>query len=80
MLLIVGVECLLIDSATFGQTTTETVQVGNNWFQQPQMQQITKGGSVVSPPEWMPWSFIFSGAVVVLYSFTLPVRWGGSGG
>ncbi|MFN3193426.1 MAG: hypothetical protein ACE361_23140 [Aureliella sp.] len=79
MLLIIGVECLLIDSATLGGERTETVQVANNWLQGPQSVEVSKGGKQVSPPDWVPWSFIFSGAVVVLYSMSLPNRWGNSG-
>ncbi|HMP07363.1 MAG TPA: hypothetical protein PJ982_13515 [Lacipirellulaceae bacterium] len=29
---------------------------------------------VVDPPEWAPWSLMAGGAVVVLYSFTIPRR------
>ena len=79
MLLIVGVECLLIDSATLGRRQTETMKVSNNWLQPPQAVQVQASGQTVNPPDWMPWSFIFSGAVVVLYSMTLPARWGKSG-
>jgi hypothetical protein len=28
----------------------------------------------IIPPEWAPWSLMASGAVVVLYSFTIPKR------
>lgn len=37
-----------------------------------------RGGQVIAPardvqpPEWAPWSLLSAGAVVVLYSFTLP--------
>ena len=31
---------------------------------------------VIVPPEWAPWSLLASGAVVVLYSFTIPRRVG----
>jgi hypothetical protein len=29
---------------------------------------------VVNPPEWAPWSLMAGGAVVVIYSFTIPRR------
>jgi hypothetical protein len=29
---------------------------------------------VVMPPDWAPWSLMGGGAVVVLYSFTIPRR------
>lgn len=80
MLLIVGGECLLIESATLGNAKMESVQVSNGWFQQPSTTMVASGGKTFKPPEWMPWSLIFSGAVVLLYSFTLPRRWGKSGG
>lgn len=78
MMVIVGVECLLIDSATFASEGQQTVQVRNGWFQQPQLMQVTTG-KTVKPAEWIPWSLIASGAVVVLYAMTLPKRWGNSG-
>lgn len=31
----------------------------------------------VIPPDWAPWSLLGTGAVVLLYSFTLPQRVGG---
>jgi hypothetical protein len=31
------------------------------------------GGDVV-PPDWAPWSLMSTGAVVMLYSFTLPKK------
>jgi len=34
----------------------------------------TKPPVVVKPPEWCPWTFLSTGAVVVLYSFTIPRR------
>jgi hypothetical protein len=30
---------------------------------------------VVAPPDWVSWSLMATGAVVCLYSFTLPRRW-----
>ena len=30
----------------------------------------------IVPPDWAPWSLIGAGAVVVLYSFTIPRRVG----
>lgn len=28
----------------------------------------------IKPPEWAPWSLLSAGAVIVLYSFTIPRR------
>ena len=32
---------------------------------------------VIVPPDWVSWSLLATGAVVCLYSFTLPRRWNG---
>lgn len=80
MLIIVGIECLLIDSATLKSDGPEPVQMTNNsWFQQPAPMQM-QATRVVKPPEWIPWSLVASGAVVVLYALTLPARWGAKSG
>ena len=34
---------------------------------------LTAGGDVI-PPEWAPWSLMSAGAVIILYSFTIPKR------
>lgn len=34
----------------------------------------------IVPPAWAPWSLMAGGAVVVLYSFTIPQRVGATGG
>jgi hypothetical protein len=40
--------------------------------------QVTPGAKkVIIPPPWVPWSLMSTGAVVCLYSFTLPRRWNG---
>lgn len=75
MMVIVGVECLLIDSANLVSDPPRTVQVNNGWFQQPQTMEVATT-KTVRPPEWIPWSLIASGAVVILYALTLPKRWG----
>jgi hypothetical protein len=74
MLVIVGVECLMIDSATIITDRPETRQVSGGWFQPPQTFQV--GTRTIQPPDWIPWSFIASGTVVILYALTLPRRWG----
>jgi hypothetical protein len=35
---------------------------------------LESGSQKLSPPEWAPWSMISTGAVVILYSFTIPSR------
>ncbi len=59
---ILGMEALAIDQATLKQ--------------RPVLDQVTgiTGQRVVEPPEWAPWSLMAGGAIVVLYSFTIPRR------
>jgi hypothetical protein len=79
MLVIVGVECLLIDSATLKSKGAEAAQISNTaWLTSSQVS-AQPTGRVVRPQEAHPWSLLASGAIVLLYSFTLPKRWGKSG-
>jgi len=62
-LCIVGLECLVIDEAVIAKPTVAaaSAEAGN-----AQQQFQTK--------EWMPWTFMSTGAVIILYSITLPKR------
>lgn len=78
MLIIVGIECMLIESAVLVSDRTETTPVANAWYIPPQPMQVNN--RVIRPPEWIPWSLVAGGTIVVLYSMTLPRRWGAKGG
>jgi hypothetical protein len=78
MLIIVGIECMLIESAVLVPDSTETTQVANAWYLPPQPMQVSN--RVIRPPEWIPWSLVAAGTIVVLYSLTIPKRWGSKGG
>lgn len=58
---ILGAEALAIEKAVLKPKTTATGQV------------IAPSKEIV-PPEWAPWSLLAGGAVIVLYSFTIPRR------
>jgi len=61
---ILGLECLVLDKAVLypkGENSTAAVT-----------QQVT--GREIRPAEWAPWSLLSGGAVVMLYSFTLPAK------
>ena len=67
-LIIVGAECMVVHKAVLAgersaatETSTTDVSVGSQEFK---------------PPEWAPWSLIAGGAVIVLYSYSLPKRFG----
>jgi hypothetical protein len=60
-LLLVGLECLLIDQATI-----------NNPSEEGGPKIVT-----FAPPDWVPWSLVSAGAVTILYSYTLPQKFKG---
>ena len=64
-LMIIGAECLVVDRAVFAQSIPG-----------PGGQGESQGTSerTVAPPDWAPWSLLSAGAVVCIYSFTIPRR------
>jgi len=68
-LIILGVECLGV----------EKIQLKSREAPPPPsspMEEAPKVGphKTISPPPWAPWSLMSTGAVVCLYSFTIPKR------
>jgi hypothetical protein len=69
MLLILGVEFLLIDSATWAESAADVQPAaGSGFFSQSAMPSVSRE---FRPAEWMPWSALLSGGVVLLYALTL---------
>ncbi len=74
-LCILGAECLLFEKVILaaGEPTAapaNAVAIGQqNRANQPQ---------IIQPPEWAPWSLLSAGAVVIIYSFTIPRRVSGN--
>jgi hypothetical protein len=56
---VLGAEFMAVEKAVLKQTNSETGE------------RFTR---VVQPPEWVPWTLLSAGAVVILYSFTIPRR------
>lgn len=68
--IVFGVECLGVDKIDlrFRQPPPPPI---SRWDTPPEV-----GPPVIfTPPRWAPWSLMSAGAVVCLYSFTLPTRW-----
>jgi len=63
---ILGMECLVIDKAVMAASESS----GASGF----LERATPGYREVEPPEWAPWSLMSGGAVVMLYSFTIPKK------
>jgi hypothetical protein len=71
-LLIAGAECLAVDRVTFRTpaepaTTTSPISLSKPETAKPKD---------FPPAPWVPWSLMSTGAVVCLYSFTIPKRMG----
>ncbi len=65
---ILGAECLVIDKAVLaGRTEASSVSM---------IRGKIAPGKVIVPPDWAPWSLLSAGAVIMLYSFTIPSRMG----
>ncbi len=58
---LLGVEALAIEKAVLKRPATASAPAAQK---------------EIAPPEWAPWSLMAAGAVVVLYSFTIPKRVG----
>ncbi len=70
-MVIFGVECLLIDTATLSSSMVDeapTLSMSMPYFQAPAPISASR---IFKPAEWMPWSFLAFGAIVVLYALTI---------
>jgi hypothetical protein len=73
VLIIIGIECLLIDSAVLvagvmDDPSTQRQQLTGGLFSAPIQ---ATNDRVFRPSEWFPWSMLASGAIVLLYSISL---------
>lgn len=64
--LILGAECLVLDRAVLKPSQESTIEGFTERMASAQRE--------ITPPEWAPWSLLSAGAVVILYSFTLPQK------
>lgn len=65
MLVVLGAECLIIDSATLHASPAPTPT--NSLIADP----VVATTRQFIPSEWMPWSLLGSGALTILYAITL---------
>jgi hypothetical protein len=67
---ILGAECLVFERAVLASPSQPSTPAAiGSYSEQP-----AAGGKEFVPPEWAPWSLLSAGAVVILYSFTIPRR------
>lgn len=69
--LILGLECMLIDQAILRNESGNQPRVPGS----PEATAARK----IEPPEWAPWSLLSAGAVTIIYSISLPKRYGIAG-
>ena len=69
MAIIIGLECLVIDSAYFYSAK----QTNATSFFDPSGSPAADT-KVWRPKEWLPWACLSVGTITVLYAFTLPRR------
>jgi hypothetical protein len=63
---LLGVECLAIEKAVLAPSSDG----GAGGF----AQRVAPVYREIDPPPWAPWSLMSGGAVVVLYTFTIPQK------
>jgi len=61
---VVGLQCLVIEQAIVVTASDSPAAAG----------QYGKKRTPINPPEWAPWTLLAAGAVVMIYSFTIPKR------
>ncbi len=72
VLLILGVECLLIDSAILAAgVVDDPMPVQNAGLFGATNVGANTANRIFRPAEWIPWSLLASGAVTLLYSVSL---------
>lgn len=72
-MMIAGAECLAVDRVVW-RGSAEPAAASN-----PFIKPASPKPKDVIPEPWIPWCLLSSGAVVCLYSFTIPKRMGGGG-
>lgn len=71
-LVIIGAQCLVIDRVVLASSAPPEVKQNVGLFSSQHSSSM--GGRELTPPDWAPWSLMASGAVVIIYSFTVPKR------
>ncbi len=72
---VLGAECLVIERCYLKpkQAAQTQTPVSQSLFSGTTPSAVPARREVI-PPEWAPWSLMAAGAVVILYSITLPKR------
>ena len=84
VLLIFGIEFLIVDKAVWARGEDAIIQRPQNFGVQGSSSSSTffnrfreeenNNPNEFEPDEWVPWALLSSGAVIILYSITIPRR------
>ena len=84
VLLIFGIEFLIVDKAIWAKAEDAIVQRPQNFGVQGSSssssfftkfrEEENTNPNEFEPDEWVPWALLSSGAVIILYSITIPRR------
>ena len=69
-LVVLGAECLVLEKVVQADSHPPPTPTAIGYMQAP----VAGGSRDYVPPDWAPWSLLGAGAVVILYSFTIPKR------
>lgn len=76
-LVVLGAECLVIEKVVMAGSQTVAASAAAS-LELMQAQSFTNEpaptAKEIVPPEWAPWVLLSVGAVIILYSFTIPRR------
>ncbi len=78
-LVMLGIECFMFDQVEVtrlrGNQNQSTINA-NSLFRPASYQTVSMGAQTVNVTvrEWMPWSLMAVGAIVLIYTFTIPRR------
>lgn len=82
-LFLLGAECVVIEKAILDPGGEAKAATGDEnvapptaatGIDEPSKKKKNAKIRAITPPDWAPWSLMSAGAVVFLYSFTLPGR------
>lgn len=69
MLIVVGIECLMIDSASLFRASEASA--GDYFVSTGPLSSSTR---TFVPSEWLPWSLMGAGTLIILYAITIRAR------
>ena len=73
-LLIIGAQCLVVERVVLAHGKGGAQTQNSEYLFGGESTPTAVGKKDIIPPDWAPWSLMAAGAVVMIYSFTIPKR------